>query len=420
MAPSVETPEFGGGSPSRSPRADVTEASIFNIDSDSSADLGPIIPSALHIRKGKRPAKPSANLRSSPPPPKKKRRCRRPSVDLKARSAARQAAFAAVDRSGTVQSAPVLSAPVSWIAVDDVLSFASGTSPGIEASVPVEIDDDASTNAGERVPRARNRGTSARSSQQRTQRTDAKASPQLQAQKPESKLPCRACYGPSFGDGIAVYDSNAVGGGQGRGHHVRVGVATGPLGLGRCGRAMAPQLARPTWCTPDAGENLKCPPEILLKPSILQYSFKTLTWAPGTAAWTVDVVDLDAQQSWQNGWVSVPAENPFNTTFAPCNPSAPLFIPQYKTREEVGAAVVVYTALKQAQATAPLIQEFADARAQAAADEPVAADSPSDALSARTLVPATDQADVHAELDANVSAQVGLDVLADLASTAEI
>ncbi|GMF30383.1 unnamed protein product [Phytophthora fragariaefolia] len=52
------------------------------------------------------------------------------------------------------------------------------------------------------------------------------------------------------------------------------------------------------WCTPDAGGKIKCPPEILLEPSMLQYSFETLTWAPNTVAWTIEVVDLDARQPW--------------------------------------------------------------------------------------------------------------------------
>ncbi|GMF53701.1 unnamed protein product [Phytophthora fragariaefolia] len=161
-------------------------------------------------------------------------------------------------------------------------------------------------------------------------------------------------------------------------------------------------------------------PEILLEPSMLQYSFETLTWAPSTAAWTVEVVDLDARQPWRNCWVGVPTEHPFNTTFAPCNPSVPHFVPEGTTREEVGAVIVVNPALKQSHLTASWVQEFADARAQAAADSSAAADLPSDTSSARTPIPAADRADVQAELGAKVPAQAGLDVLADHASTAEI
>ncbi|GMF49067.1 unnamed protein product [Phytophthora fragariaefolia] len=174
------------------------------------------------------------------------------------------------------------------------------------------------------------------------------------------------------------------------------------------------------WCTPDASGKIKCPPEILLKPSMLQYSFKTLTSAPSAAAWTAEVVDLDARKPWRNCWVGLPTEHPFNTTFAPCNPSAPLLVPEGLTREEVGAAIVVNPALRQSHVTAPWVQEFSDARAQAATDASTAADSPFDASSARTPIPAADQASVQAELGATAPAQARLDILADLATTAEI
>ncbi|GMF42653.1 unnamed protein product [Phytophthora fragariaefolia] len=174
------------------------------------------------------------------------------------------------------------------------------------------------------------------------------------------------------------------------------------------------------WCTQNAGSKIKRPPEILLEPSMLQYSFETLTWAPSTAAWTVEVGDVDARQPWRNCWVGLPAEHPCNTTFAPCNPSVPLFIPEGSTREEVGAAIVVSPALRQSHVTAPWVQAFSDARAQAVADAPAAADSPSDASSAWTPISATDQANAQAELGAPAPAQARLDVLTDLASTAAI
>ncbi|GMF46753.1 unnamed protein product [Phytophthora fragariaefolia] len=109
----------------------------LTVDFDSSDDSGPIIPSAPHRGKGKRPAKSSAKPRSAPSPPKKKQRLDRPSVHLKARKAAKQAASAAASSSGSSQSVPsslptaslsTSSAPVSGIAVSadsDGLSFAS-------------------------------------------------------------------------------------------------------------------------------------------------------------------------------------------------------------------------------------------------------------------------------------------------------
>ncbi|GMF43568.1 unnamed protein product [Phytophthora fragariaefolia] len=143
---------------------------------------------------------------------------------------------------------------------------------------------------------------------------------------------------------------------------------------------------------------------------MLQYSFETLTWARSTAAWTAEVVDLDARQSWRNCRVGLPAEHPFNTMFAPCNPSVPLFVPEGSTREVIGAAIVVNPALRQSHFTAPWVQAFSDARA---ADASAAADSPSDASSARTPVSAADQADVQAELGTTAPAEARLDVLAD-------
>ncbi|GMF57297.1 unnamed protein product [Phytophthora fragariaefolia] len=163
----------------------------LTVDSDDSDDTGPIVPSALHKGKGKRPAMSSAKLRSAPPTLKKKQRLGRPSVDLKARKAAKQAASAVVSSSGSPQSVrsslpaaslSTSSAPISVIAVladSDVLAFASipsgsdppfspiprtpaspasstaptaslpskpvvsrGINPCTEVSVPVEIDDD--------------------------------------------------------------------------------------------------------------------------------------------------------------------------------------------------------------------------------------------------------------------------------------
>ncbi|GMF19780.1 unnamed protein product [Phytophthora fragariaefolia] len=125
----------------------------LTVDSNTSDDSGPIIPSALNQGKRKRPAKLSAKLQSAPSPPKKKQRLSRPSVDLKARKAAKQTASAAVSSSGPSQSVPsslsaasvsTWSVPVSGSAVSadrEVLSFARIT-PGTEASVLVETGDD--------------------------------------------------------------------------------------------------------------------------------------------------------------------------------------------------------------------------------------------------------------------------------------
>ncbi|POM79656.1 Hypothetical protein PHPALM_2616 [Phytophthora palmivora] len=62
------------------------------------------------------------------------------------------------------------------------------------------------------------------------------------------------------------------------------------------------------------------PAELLLEPSYLQYPFEVLDWAPSTDNWVQELVVLDAQQPWRNCWMDAPAEHPYNTTFAPCNP----------------------------------------------------------------------------------------------------
>ncbi|GMF14868.1 unnamed protein product [Phytophthora fragariaefolia] len=538
----------------------VRASTSLTIDSDTSYDSGPVIPSAPHKGKGRRPAKSSTKPRSAPPPPKKKLRLGRPSVDLKARKqplrrpAALHIAFLHRSRrlgfdfvgtglqhsglggqwpSSTASTASLPSTPVG----------PSGVTPGTEASVPVEIDDDggsgadgatsaasvapggvfsspvvsqprrdgrptcaASTTAGLRsMPAAENEAapdtlvlglaalsntpaaaqasvarstptpdpsesaavvaaasaavvTSA-SSRRRVANTHTGPNPPARAEAtptPRQASPSRArtvvtatlstmpgtrstAIEPHSDLGFALWErahwisvaaveqwlqqlSDRIG--PDTPDYLETEAAWRAYNKARNLRADRLRLQIPkwfwVWCTPDASGKIKCPPEILLEPSMLQYSFDTLTWAPSTAAWTVEVVDLDARQPCRNCWVGLPAEHPFNTTFAPCNSSVPLFIPEGSTREEVGAAIVVNPALSQPHVTALWVQEFSDAQAQGIADAPAAADAPSDASSARTPIPAADQANVQADLGATAPAQARLGVLADLASTAEI
>ncbi|GMF32454.1 unnamed protein product [Phytophthora fragariaefolia] len=90
----------GGASAASACGAAATSGSSASVDTDVPDDSGPVISSTLHKGKGKRPGKFSAKPQSAPPPPKKKQRLGRPSVDLKARKAAQQAASAAANRSG--------------------------------------------------------------------------------------------------------------------------------------------------------------------------------------------------------------------------------------------------------------------------------------------------------------------------------
>ncbi|POM67711.1 Hypothetical protein PHPALM_16236, partial [Phytophthora palmivora] len=82
------------------------------------------------------------------------------------------------------------------------------------------------------------------------------------------------------------------------------------------------------------------PAEVLLEPTYLQYPFEVLDWAPTTDDWVRELRDLDARQPWRNCWVDAPAEHPYNTTFAPCNPNVHLFVPRHWSRASVAASVV--------------------------------------------------------------------------------
>ncbi|GMF46745.1 unnamed protein product [Phytophthora fragariaefolia] len=527
----------------------------LTVDSDTSEGSSPLISSSLHKGKGKRPAKSSAKLRSAPLPLKKKQRLGRPSVDLKARKAAKQTASVVVSSSGPppsvpssppAASVPTSSAPISSIAVSadsDVLLFASipsgsdppfsqiprapaspasstastaslpstpvvsrGITPGTEASVPIKIDDDGRwsgySNPGDDAWDSvygfracdRNPGPHSGVAASGTSITNA---PRF------GKPSAGACIHGSRGSGGVVLDiecSHPSAYCKGSCHRVlgcwhpsfcRLGGPTAPMADAsgspasvslhlRCGRLYARQadfdsgFGARHWVNlwrqftgravgrteqSDLGFALWNAPtgfRLLLSingsSSSLTGSGRTrrsiwrrrqhrgFTTKLGTCVLTVsdsrflsgsgsvaprmlatdEVVDLGARQPWRNCWVGLQAEYPINTTFAPCNPSIPFFIPEGSTREEVGAAIVVNPALRQSHVTAPWVQEFSDAQAQAAADASTAADSPSDASSARTPIPAADQASAQSELRATAPVQARLHVLADFATTAEI
>ncbi|OWZ19368.1 hypothetical protein PHMEG_0006407 [Phytophthora megakarya] len=80
------------------------------------------------------------------------------------------------------------------------------------------------------------------------------------------------------------------------------------------------------WCTNDDGPP-EHPTEILLELSHQQYSIEVLDWAPQTLGRSRELHVLDAKQPWRNCWVDAPADHPYTTLFAPCNPEIPLFVP---------------------------------------------------------------------------------------------
>ncbi|POM65854.1 Hypothetical protein PHPALM_18371 [Phytophthora palmivora] len=102
------------------------------------------------------------------------------------------------------------------------------------------------------------------------------------------------------------------------------------------------------------------PAEVLLELTYLQYPFEVLDLAPTTDDWVRELRDLDARQPWRNCWVDAPAEHPYNTTFAPCNPNVPLFVPRHWSRASVAASVVVDSTLDPAAVSAPWITDPSD------------------------------------------------------------
>ncbi|KAE9308746.1 hypothetical protein PF008_g20885 [Phytophthora fragariae] len=115
-----------------------------------------------------------------------------------------------------------------------------------------------------------------------------------------------------------------------------------------------------TWCLPDADGEVSCSPEVLFEPSILLYSLEPLPWAPGSADWVKEVLAVDGHEPWRNCWVDVPAAQPYNTSFAPCNPKAPLFVPTGFNFQQVASAVQVDSLLDHCDVTAQWVQDYTD------------------------------------------------------------
>ncbi|KAE9294152.1 hypothetical protein PF008_g24623 [Phytophthora fragariae] len=115
-----------------------------------------------------------------------------------------------------------------------------------------------------------------------------------------------------------------------------------------------------TWCLPDAAGEVSCSPEVLLEPSILMYSLEPLPWAPGSADWVAEVLSVDGHEPWRNCWVDVPATHPYNTSFAPCNPKAPLFFPTGFNFQQIASAVQVDPSLDPCDVTAQWVQDYTE------------------------------------------------------------
>ncbi|POM57992.1 Hypothetical protein PHPALM_37421 [Phytophthora palmivora] len=146
------------------------------------------------------------------------------------------------------------------------------------------------------------------------------------------------------------------------------------------------------WKAYNKARNLRADP-------LLLYPFEVLDWAPTTDNWIQELMVLDAQQPWRNCWMDAPVEHPYNTTFAPCNPDVPLFVPRHRSYASVASSVVVNPALDPAAVRASWAAESSDTPGSApeAMGSGILGSPPADILSA------------------------GLDVLVDLATaTTEI
>ncbi|OWY94097.1 hypothetical protein PHMEG_00036271, partial [Phytophthora megakarya] len=109
------------------------------------------------------------------------------------------------------------------------------------------------------------------------------------------------------------------------------------------------------WCSKTNGGSGNLPTEVLLDPSYLQYSMEVLEWVPATEDWIREMRVLDAEQPWRNCWIDASAEHPYNTTYAPCNPSAPLFVPTSMTQQAVISSIFVDNSLANVDLTAPWV-----------------------------------------------------------------
>uniref|UniRef100_H3GUR8 Uncharacterized protein n=1 Tax=Phytophthora ramorum TaxID=164328 RepID=H3GUR8_PHYRM len=163
------------------------------------------------------------------------------------------------------------------------------------------------------------------------------------------------------------------------------------------------------WCIERTGKPRESITEFLLEPTYLQYSFEVIEWAPASEDWLGELATLDDRQPWRNCWIDAPASHPFNTTFAPCNPQVPMFVPRGMTQAEVVPGLMVDPSLPSAPWAAQASVGGASGRpTQEGEDEDVSESSPS-----HSSVPApTGESAAPQGSD--------LDVLANLASTTEV
>ncbi|OWY97059.1 hypothetical protein PHMEG_00032502 [Phytophthora megakarya] len=99
-------------------------------------------------------------------------------------------------------------------------------------------------------------------------------------------------------------------------------------------------------------------PEFLFEPTMPLYGMEYLTWILKTPMWLKEVAGLDAREPWRNYWLDCPEKHPYNTTFYPCNPDRPLFVPAGHSLGSVGPLIVRDPALTNAEIVGSWEQTF--------------------------------------------------------------
>ncbi|EGZ07034.1 hypothetical protein PHYSODRAFT_341193 [Phytophthora sojae] len=146
--------------------------------------------------------------------------------------------------------------------------------------------------------------------------------------------------------------------------------------------------------------------ESLFEPSMLGCPFDNLTWLPKTTDWVSEISALDAAEPWRNGWVDVPAQHPYNTTFFPCNPRFPLFVPANTTREEVGRQIVVCPDLTPNEIAADSDDGFCElAQASDESSGPEPSEPPASAATSHVALDNSDHLRVLAQAAASAELQ---------------
>ncbi|GMF11534.1 unnamed protein product [Phytophthora lilii] len=64
------------------------------------------------------------------------------------------------------------------------------------------------------------------------------------------------------------------------------------------------------WAIRPSSDPAHIPPELMLEPTILTFSFEVILWIPKTADWVSEVSVVDDRQPWRNCWIDVPRQHP--------------------------------------------------------------------------------------------------------------